>query len=70
MLQCKLSVPPPRGNFDFLSLLAWGIYFSRPSAPGPIKLISAGFAFLPAFVIKRSSETLIKHICEFSIHKY
>ena len=42
----------------------------RPSAPGPITFINAGFDFLPVCVVKCSCATLIKHICEFSIHKY
>ena len=41
-----------------------------PSTPGPITFTSAGFDFLPVCVVKCSCATLIKHICEFSIHKY
>ena len=41
-----------------------------PSAAGPITFISADFHFLPVCVIKCSCATLIKHISEFSIHKY
>ena len=52
------------------NLLNRGICFSRPSAPGPITFISAGFDFLSVCVVKCLCATLIKHICEFSIHKY
>ena len=41
-----------------------------PSAPGPITSISAGFYFLSVCIVKCSCAKLIKHICEFSIHKY
>ena len=42
----------------------------RPSAPGPVTFTSTGFDFLPVYVVKCSCAKLIKHICEFSIHKY
>ena len=53
------------GVFDFLG--------PRPSAPrplGPIKFLIFVFDFLPVCVIKCSCAALIKHNCEFSIHKY
>ena len=79
MLQCKISVSPPRGNFDFkFACLGWGgdLFFSAvgpmphmlalsPPHPLPIKFSSAGFDFLPACVTKCSCATLIEHICKF-----
>ena len=41
----------------------------QPSAPGPIKCISS-FDFLPICDIKCSCATLIKYMCEFSVHKH
>ena len=67
MFQCKLSVPPPRGNFDFkFACLVYLFFLALGTQPhGPIKVLSAGFNFLPACFIKRSCATLIKHICAF-----
>ena len=60
-------------NYKFKNYKNEGfLFFSAlgPSAPGPVTFTSAGFDFLPVCVVKCSCATLIKHICEFSIHKY
>ena len=50
------------------------LFFSAPCVGprplGPIKFSSAVFDFLPVCVIKYLCAALIKHNCEFSIHKY
>ena len=50
----------------------WVAVFSAlgPSAPRLHEILSVVFEFLPACVIKCSRVALIKHNCEFSIHKY
>ena len=51
-------------------LVQASICFSRPSAPGPIKFLSAAFDFLPVCVVKCSCAALVKYNFEFSVHKY
>ena len=42
----------------------------QPSALCPLEFLRAGFNFVPVCIIKFSCAALVKHNCEFSIHKF